>query len=134
MATNHEAGGSNPSNCNTSSRGLPILLFDRPMFRLRPIAVAVILTAFDAFWAFQALSAVPRNVSSTVSLASLIVWVVFHLPAAALASGLLKMMGALDQGAAGLSPAAFGLIAVLGLLETFLISWGVFTWLKKKGA
>jgi len=103
------------------------------MFRLRPLAVAVILTAFDALWAYQALSAVPRNVSSTVSLASLIVWVVFHLPAAALASGLLKGLGALDQGASGLPPLALGLIAVLGLLETFLISWGVFTWLKKKG-
>ena len=102
------------------------------MFRLRPVPLALLLTAFDALWAWQALSAVPRHASSTVSLASLIVWVVFHLPAAALASALLKLGGALDHGAEGLSSGAFVFMAALGLLQTFGLSWGLFTWLRRR--
>lgn len=88
------------------------------MLRAKPLAFALLLTAFDAFWAYQALSAVPRNTSDTVGLSSLVVWVVFHLPAASLASWV--------------APSSTALMAGLGLLETLGLSWGAFAWLGRK--
>jgi hypothetical protein len=62
---------------------------------------------------------------------SMIVWVVLHLPAAALAGGVLKAAGTLKDPAAALPAWSFFLTGILGLLQTFGLVFGLASWRRR---
>ena len=134
MATNHEAGGSNPSECKASA-GPAVLAFrplGPPLRWFTPLRLALLLTALDLAWAAQALSAVPRHQGSIVAMLSLTLWVTLHLPSAVLASLLMKLAGALEQGPEGLPLWTFWMMAAFGLAQTFALSYAAAAWLRKR--
>jgi hypothetical protein len=96
---------------------------------LKPWQWASLITLFDLGWCLQAFSQQPSHASSTVSVASLVLWIYLHLPAALLASLLLKPWGLFEQAAASALPLwALALFAGLGLLETFGLAYGTVSW------
>jgi hypothetical protein len=97
---------------------------------ITPLRVAALFTALDLIWAVQALGEGPKQEGSNVAMVSLIVWVVLHLPAAALASFLFKIAGALPPG----QTPGIGILATLGvfgLAQTFLIVFGLARWMRR---
>jgi hypothetical protein len=120
MATNHEAGSSNLSECKNQPRGLPFRYLKAPW---AGPALAVLLALLDALWAAQALSQKPGTDASVVTLASLAVWLFLHLPAAALGGLVLHWCGeSLSGGAQGLSLAARWTLGGLGALQTLVLA------------
>jgi hypothetical protein len=103
-------------------------------FRSTPIKWALLAASLDAAWAVQAFSSVPRHPGSNVQLVSLIVWVVLHLPAAALASAGLKFFGLLRDTDGAVSPVALGALALAGVAETFGAAYWAVRLLRKKSA
>ena len=127
MATNHEAGSSNLSECK-SSTGLGC-------FYLRPAwawALAVSLAGLDGAWGLQALAAKPHTENSLVALASLAVWFFLHLPAAILGGALLKLFGLFDGGLDGLAPPARWTLALLGSLQVLGLARAAQIWLRRR--
>ena len=99
--------------------------------RPRPWQGATLLTLFDLVWCVQAFGQQPSHATSTVSLASLVLWVYLHLPAALLASQLLKPWGVFEQAASTPLPWwAMLSFAGLGLAETFGLSYAGLYWWK----
>jgi hypothetical protein len=96
-----------------------------------PLRTALLCTALDLGWVLQAMAATPRHGGSNVALVSLVVWVVAHLPAAILASGLLKLGGALDGPSLALPAWSYVVLGALGLLQTFGLAWGFSSWLRR---
>ena len=97
----------------------------------RPWQGATLLTLFDLVWCVQAFGQQPSHATSTVSLASLVLWVYLHLPAALLASLFLKPSGVFEQLASMPLPWwALASFAGLGLAETFGLSYGLLAWWK----
>jgi hypothetical protein len=118
MATNHEAGSSNLSECKNQPRGLPFR-------RLGPswvwFVAALGLALLDAGWASQALALKPGTDASVVTLASLAVWLFLHFPAALL-GGLILHGSGLSGGSQGLSLAARWTLGSLGSLQTLALA------------
>jgi hypothetical protein len=90
-----------------------------------PLRLAALVTALDFVWAAQAMGSVPRHAGSNVAMVSLVLWVVLHLPAAALASFVFYAVGALKGPAGSLPGWSFVLLAALGLGQTFSL---VYCW------
>lgn len=99
--------------------------------RLSPLQLALLLTAFDGAWAFQAMSITRVHAVSNVELLSLIIWCFLHLPAALLASLVLKPLGWLAD-PQNMPAGALVVLAALGLLQTFGLSYGLWGWWQKK--
>jgi hypothetical protein len=95
---------------------------------LSPLRLALILTACDGAWAFQALSVARVQAVSNVELISVIVWCYLHLPAALLASAILQPLGYLPQDPAQMPLGALGVLVCLGLLQTFALAYGLWRW------
>ena len=96
---------------------------------LSPRRLAVLITLFDLVWCLQALSQRPSHATSTVSVASLVLWIYLHLPAALLASLLLKPWISLEGGPSAALPwGALAIFAVLGLLQTYGLAYGLARW------
>jgi hypothetical protein len=102
--------------------------------KLRPLPFAVLILALDAVWAAQAFSVSPTRAGSNVALVSLMVWTVLHLPAAILGGLLLRPFGVLDHGASGLPGWALLLTALLGLLQSFGLAYGLAAWWVRRHA
>ena len=119
MATNHEAGSSNLSECKNQPRGLPFRYLGPPW---AGPAAAWLLALLDALWAAQALSQTPGTDASVVTLASLAVWLFLHIPAAAIGGLILHWCGeGLSGGPQGLSLAARWTLGGLGSLQTLAL-------------
>ncbi len=99
---------------------------------LRPLHLALLLCAFDGAWAIQALSVSRVDAVSNVELSSLIVWCFFHLPAALLASAVLKPLGWLPADPHQTPDAALVLMGILGLAQTFALSYGLWAWWQRR--
>jgi hypothetical protein len=95
---------------------------------LSPLKFAFLLTAFDAFWAAQAMSVTRVHAVSNVELLSLILWCYFHLPAALLASALLKLCGALPADPKQFSGGGLLCLALLGLAQTLTLAYAFWRW------
>ena len=129
MATNHEAGSSNLSECK-SSTGPGYFVFGAAW----AWALACGLALLDALWALQALASRPQTENSLVALASLAVWFFLHLPAAALAGAALKAAGHFDGGLGGLAPLTRWTFTVLGSLQTLALARLGLAWLSRPRA
>jgi hypothetical protein len=97
---------------------------------LSPLRFALALTAFDAAWALQAMSVTRVQAVSNVELVSLILWCYFHLPAALLASALLKPFGWMPEDPHAMPMGALGVLGVLGLAQTFVLAYALWRWLQ----
>ena len=98
----------------------------RPWFS--PLRLALALTAFDGVWAIQAISVTRVHAVSNVELLSLILWCYAHLPAALLASALLKPLGWLPADPRLMPVAALGVLGALGLAQTFALAYYACRW------
>ncbi|HTA16783.1 MAG TPA: hypothetical protein VK786_03465 [bacterium] len=96
-----------------------------PFRWLRPLRLASYLTLLDCIWAVQALGSVPSHRGSNVTMVSLVVWVVLHLPAVVLSGGPLYAAGALKGPVTGLPVWSLVLLGALGLLQTFALVYGL---------
>lgn len=130
MATNHEVGSSTLSGCknfDTVSGGSLVLVSQK----FKPWQWASLLTLFDLVWCLQAFGQQPSHATSTVSVASLVLWIYLHLPAALAASLLLKPWGLFEQAATTPLPSwALLSFAGLGLIETFGLTYAAVSWFK----
>jgi hypothetical protein len=119
MATNHEAGSSNLSECKNQPRGLPFRRLGPPW----AWDTAVVgLALLDGLWAAQALAQRPGTDASVVTMASLAVWLFLHLPAAAAGGLILHWCGeGLSGGVQGLSLVARWTLGALGSLQTLAL-------------
>ena len=127
MATNHEAGSSNLSECKSST--------DPGYFFLTPAwawAMALGLALADGLWGLQALAAKPHTENSLVALASLAVWFFLHLPAAMLGGAVLRMTGSFDGGLDGLAPTTRWTFACLGSLQALVMARLALAWLRRR--
>jgi ABC-type amino acid transport system permease subunit len=95
---------------------------------LSPFRFALALTAFDGFWAVQAMTVTRVHAVSNVELLSLILWCYFHLPAALLASALFKPLGWLPADPQQMPVAALFVLAALGLAQTFALAYLAWRW------
>jgi hypothetical protein len=100
--------------------------------RIHPSAFAILATAFDALWAAQAMAVTRVHAVSNVELLSLIVWCFAHLPAALLASAVLKPLGWLPSPPETMPDAALGVLVGLGLLQTFGLAWAIGAWAQRR--
>lgn len=100
--------------------------------KFSPLTFALLILILDGVWAAQAFSAVPTNAGSNVALVSLIVWATLHLPAGILGGLLLRPFGVLDHGARALPGWSLGLLAALGLLQAFAMTYVVARWWQRR--
>lgn len=98
------------------------------LHQLRPLSLALLVTAFDGAWAVQAMSVTRVDAVSNVELVSVIIWSFVHLPAALLCSALLKPLGWMPADPKQMPLVAFGVLAGLGLMQTFALTYGVWSW------
>jgi hypothetical protein len=96
-----------------------------------PLRLALLCTALDMAWAAQALSAVPRHSGSTVEMASLVVWLLAHLPAVLLASGCMKVGGILDGPVRALPAWCFIVTGFLAAAQTFTLTYALTDWWRR---
>ena len=127
MATNHEVGSSILSGCKSFGR-LPGLFFCMKLHQLRPLSLALLVTAFDGAWAVQALAVTRVDAVSNVELVSVIIWSFVHLPAALLAGAVLKPLGWMPADPKQMPVAALWVMAGMGLMQTFALTYGVWAW------
>ena len=99
---------------------------------MSPLRFALALTAFDGFWAYQAMTVTRVHAVSNVELLSLILWCYFHLPAALLASALFKPLGWMPSGSLQMPAAALLVLAALGLAETYALAYAARRWWLRK--
>lgn len=127
MATNHEAGSSNLSECK-SHAGWGCFILRTPWGWALPLALALA----DGGWGLQALAARPHTPNSRVALASLALWFFLHLPAAVAAGAVLALGGGLGGGLDGLAPVARWTFAVLGGLQVLGLARVLVVWLARR--
>ena len=127
MATNHEAGSSNLSECK-SSAGWGYAISRPPWRWALPLALALA----DGAWGLQALATRPPTADSRVALASLGVWFFLHLPAAVVGGAVLRLLGRFNGGLDGLAPLTRWTLAALGALQVLALARLLVAWLARR--
>ncbi|HTB22466.1 MAG TPA: hypothetical protein VK914_07155 [bacterium] len=93
-----------------------------------PFRLACAALVPDLLWTVQALSRVPRHAGSNVSMVSLVLWVLFHLPATLLASLVFYAAGSLQGPVSSLPAWCLAALGLLGLAQTFALAYGLALW------